>query len=141
MRDLLRLIEALEPAFGGAKDGWDGDGAVGLPVVLFTDVVRRAAFERRFPARGWYTKSIDFCHATARTPDGQPRGRAGQRFDPPLHGHALGGDGLPAPSQALRGRIQSHSYCPVCNVMVPREELVRSFEFAKDEYVASPTSS
>ena len=27
------------------------------------------------------------------------------------------------------------SYCPVCNVVGPREALVRGFEFAKDEYV------
>jgi DNA end-binding protein Ku len=32
-------------------------------------------------------------------------------------------------------RIQYQSYCPVCNVVVAREELVRGFEFAKDEYV------
>ncbi len=32
-------------------------------------------------------------------------------------------------------RIQNQSYCPVCQAVVPREELVRGFEFAKDEYV------
>jgi DNA end-binding protein Ku len=32
-------------------------------------------------------------------------------------------------------RIQNQSYCPVCAVVVAREELVRGFEFAKDEYV------
>ena len=32
-------------------------------------------------------------------------------------------------------RIQNQSYCPVCKEVVPREELVRGFEFAKDEYV------
>ena len=32
-------------------------------------------------------------------------------------------------------RLQNQSYCPVCQAVVPREELVRGFEFAKDEYV------
>ena len=32
-------------------------------------------------------------------------------------------------------RIQNQSYCPVCQAVVPREELVRGFEFAKDEFV------
>jgi DNA end-binding protein Ku len=32
-------------------------------------------------------------------------------------------------------RIGLRSYCPTCGLMVPREELVRGFEFAKDEYV------
>jgi DNA end-binding protein Ku len=32
-------------------------------------------------------------------------------------------------------RIQMQSFCPTCRIVVPREELVRGFEFAKDEYV------
>ena len=33
------------------------------------------------------------------------------------------------------GRVQYRSFCPTCGVAVSREELVRGFEFAKDEYV------
>jgi DNA end-binding protein Ku len=32
-------------------------------------------------------------------------------------------------------RVQYRSFCPTCGVAVSREELVRGFEFAKDEYV------
>jgi DNA end-binding protein Ku len=32
-------------------------------------------------------------------------------------------------------RIQYQTFCPTCGVAVSREELVRGFEFAKDEYV------
>jgi DNA end-binding protein Ku len=32
-------------------------------------------------------------------------------------------------------RIQNRYYCPVCNVTVEREDRVRGYEFAKDEYV------
>jgi DNA end-binding protein Ku len=32
-------------------------------------------------------------------------------------------------------RIQYRYYCPVCNVVVEREDLVRGYEFAKDQYV------
>jgi DNA end-binding protein Ku len=32
-------------------------------------------------------------------------------------------------------RIQYRYYCPVCNVAVEREDRVRGYEFAKDEYV------
>jgi DNA end-binding protein Ku len=32
-------------------------------------------------------------------------------------------------------RIQYRYYCPVCNVAVEREDLVRGYEFAKDQYV------
>jgi DNA end-binding protein Ku len=37
--------------------------------------------------------------------------------------------------QRCGSRIQLHSYCPTCGVVAPREELVRGFEFAQDEYV------
>src|SRR5919108_2861784 len=32
-------------------------------------------------------------------------------------------------------RIQNRYYCPVCNVMVERDDRVRGHEFAKDRYV------
>jgi len=32
-------------------------------------------------------------------------------------------------------RVQYRSFCPTCGVAVTRDELVRGFEFAKDEYV------
>ena len=32
-------------------------------------------------------------------------------------------------------RVQNRYYCPVCNVTVEREDRVRGYEFAKDEYV------
>ena len=32
-------------------------------------------------------------------------------------------------------RIQNRYYCPVCNVTVEREDRVRGYEFAKNEYV------
>ena len=32
-------------------------------------------------------------------------------------------------------RIQNRSFCPVCDAVVPRDELVRGFEYAADEYV------
>jgi hypothetical protein len=38
-------------------------------------------------------------------------------------------------------RIQNQSYCPVRNVVVPREKLVRGFAFTKDEYVRITAAS
>jgi len=32
-------------------------------------------------------------------------------------------------------RVQNRYYCPVCNVTVERDDRVRGYEFAKDEYV------
>src|SRR5919109_2011900 len=32
-------------------------------------------------------------------------------------------------------RIRQQRFCPVCNEVVEREELVRGYEFAKDQYV------
>src|SRR5262247_2857023 len=32
-------------------------------------------------------------------------------------------------------RIQNRYHCPVCNVVVERDERVRGYEFAKDQYV------
>src|SRR5437870_1074921 len=32
-------------------------------------------------------------------------------------------------------RIKQQTFCPVCNVVVDRAELVRGYEFAKDQYV------
>ena len=32
-------------------------------------------------------------------------------------------------------RVQNRHYCPVCNVTVERDDRVRGYEFAKDEYV------
>ena len=32
-------------------------------------------------------------------------------------------------------RVQKRYYCPVCNVTVERDDRVRGYEFAKDEYV------
>ena len=34
-----------------------------------------------------------------------------------------------------RSRIQNRYYCPVCNVVVERDDRVRGYEFAKGEYV------
>ena len=69
-----------------------------------------------------------------RAPDGQPRGRIGQRPDSPLHGHAHGGDRLPPRPRSPREPIQNQSSCPVSNVVVPREELLRGFASTKDEH-------
>ena len=35
-------------------------------------------------------------------------------------------------------RIRQQTFCPVCNTTVERSELVRGFEFAKDQYVRIP---
>ena len=32
-------------------------------------------------------------------------------------------------------RVQNRYYCPVCNVTVERDDRVRGYEFAKDQYV------
>jgi DNA end-binding protein Ku len=32
-------------------------------------------------------------------------------------------------------RIQNRYYCPVCNVVVERDDRVRGYEYAKDQYV------
>jgi DNA end-binding protein Ku len=32
-------------------------------------------------------------------------------------------------------RVQNRCYCPVCNVVVERDDRVRGYEFAKDQYV------
>jgi DNA end-binding protein Ku len=32
-------------------------------------------------------------------------------------------------------RVRNQHYCPVCNVVVEREDLVRGFQHAKDQYV------
>src|SRR5499426_1834470 len=32
-------------------------------------------------------------------------------------------------------RVQNRYYCPVCNVVVEREDRVRGYEFSKDQYV------
>jgi len=32
-------------------------------------------------------------------------------------------------------RVQNRYYCPVCNVVVERDDRVRGYEFTKDQYV------
>jgi DNA end-binding protein Ku len=32
-------------------------------------------------------------------------------------------------------RVQNRYYCPVCNVVVEREDRIRGYEFTKDQYV------
>src|SRR5262249_12822573 len=34
-----------------------------------------------------------------------------------------------------RSRVQNRYYCPVCNLPVVREDRMRGYEFAKDQYV------
>jgi DNA end-binding protein Ku len=39
------------------------------------------------------------------------------------------------PQNKCGSRVRNQHYCPVCNVVVEREDLVRGFQHAKDQYV------
>ena len=32
-------------------------------------------------------------------------------------------------------RVRNHHYCPICNIVVERADLVRGFQHARDQYV------
>ena len=73
-------------------------------------------------------------HHAARDQEPRHLPRAGHHPGPALHGYELARRRLPPASCEMRSRIQMRLECPIHGI-VPREETVKGYEIAKDEYV------
>src|SRR5262245_39638893 len=61
--------------------------------------------------------------------------RAGINSRSVTHGHKRPTYRVSFVAHKCGSRVQNRYHCPVCNVTVEREDRVRGYEFAKDEYV------